>query len=406
MIGDSSGSLYGVLISAKAESKSIIEVSNCHFSELHNYLDGNIIMEDVSGIYLQEYYPVSSKSSIYIHDIDGYNYGKRLIKTDCSNIRIHNVRGESYSDDTMSLISLNSGDGKSYSGAWISDITFKGKTQYVVASSIDNNKFYNITSIITDFTAPYTTALYIPADCTAERLVLRGAQQIAFIKNSGKIVELSDIDYDDTSYSHKLYCNSAFITADANIKIKKAKINSKYIQKFFYDNYPTDKSYQNSVIGIIDGLDFISSMKSKDYFLSFRNTIHGSDVSFINSSFRFNDSVRGFIGLEPSETSQCRTSLKLKNVKVYYSRVDPGTIPYGALSINDNTFFSMEGVSITNYSGNSFSTNIYPIYIRNHKSNERSTKSNVLIRGCIIDRKSFSVSNNIHATGRNIEWQE
>ncbi len=407
IIGDSSGSISGLQINVKAGHESSIEISNCRFSEMHNYRDGKIILEDVSGIFIQEGYPVSSKSSVYISDIDGINYGKRLIKTDCSNLRIENVRGESFFDDTMSLISLNSGDGNQYINAHVSNVSFKGKTQYVLASSMANNRFYKISSSITDFSEPYTTALYVPSDCHVEGLLLRGAQQIAVIDNGGKPVELTDIDYDDMMSVHRLYSNVAFLTSDANLKINKALIKSKYIKQLFTDNYPANNKYRNNVSGIIERMDFISDTKSNDFFLTFRNNSHDSDLSFENCTFRFHEFVRGLIGVEPPEGSKCKTVLSLKNIDVYYSCVDSGIIPYGIVAITDNTYVTIDGIRVFSNSKNAFPSIKYPLHINNRKSRGQSTKNNMVIKGCYIDRKPYFASmKSIKVSGQNIEWRE
>lgn len=407
IIGDSSGSISGLQIYVKGGLESSIDISNCCFIEMHNYRNGKIILEDVSGIFIQEGYPVSSRSSVYIRNISGINYGKRLIKTNCSNLRIANVIGESYLDDTMSLISLNSGNGIQYSNAYVSDISFKGKTQYVIASSMENNRFYRISSTITDFSTPYTTALYIPSDCYVEGLELRGAQQIAVIDNGGKPVELTDIDYNDLMSFHCLYSNVAFLTSDANLKIKKALIKSKYIQKLFIDNYPSNNRYHNNVTGIIEGMDFISYTKSNDFFLTFRNNSHDSDLLFEKCSFQFNERVRGFIGVEPLEGSKSKTILSLNNIDVYYSYVDSGIIPFGVVAITDNTFVSIDGIRVFSTLKSAIASIEYPLHINNRKSKEQSTKNNVIIKGCYLDRKPFLVSKKtIKGIGQNIEWSE
>jgi len=407
VIGDPDGSIAGLYVHSKANEKVTVEILNCRFSEMHNILGGEIILEDVAGIFVSEGFPVSSQSSIYIHDIKGYNFGKRLIKTNCSNIRIENIEGESYKDDTLSLISINSGYNQDYSDAYVTNVSFTGKAQYVISSSIRNNFFDRVYSTITDNSEPFSTALFIPSDCRVNHLRLSGAQQIAVIKNEGQLVELSSIDYEDMGSNHSLYAHSAFITSNANLIIRDAKVVSKSIKWLFTDNYPSNTSYKTNVKVAVEGLHFISSVNSNDYFLKAGSSVHDNQLHFTDCSFLFNEPVRGFLGVESASGCNCLTDVRLKNVEIIYKNVDVSTIPYGVVSVTDSTFLTMENVRVQNSSGTPFSPNIYPIYIRNFKENQISTKRNLILKDCDVDLVPLhSMKKSISLTGYNIDWQQ
>ena len=80
IIGDSCGNISGVYITGNAEILSSLEVYDCYFADLHNYdQNRNIILEDTNGIYVSLGSPVHTNTKVHIHDIEGVDYGKRLI---------------------------------------------------------------------------------------------------------------------------------------------------------------------------------------------------------------------------------------------------------------------------------------------------------------------------------------
>ncbi len=406
IIGDSYGSLMGLYVNAKAGFSFSLDISKCTFSEIHNYKNGTIVLEDSGGIYVSEGFPVNNNSRVYIHDISGQNYGKRLIKTDCSNIKIENIRGKSIYDDTMSLISLNSGSSNQYKNATVKSVFFEGVAVYVVASSISNNHFSNIYTNFKRTASPYSCALYIPSDCIAENLVLRGAQQIAIIDNGRKAVSLKGIDYDDLDSDNSLYANAAFITSDAVFTLSDISIKTKRINHLFVDNYPNRRSSELNLSGVVTHLNYYTTVDSRDYLIQFGESSRDSHLSFNDCHFEFEGSARGLFGIEPSKSNRNHFTLKFSNVDVLYKRVEPYCVPLGSVSITDETSIELRDVRVRNTSPQHFSSDKSGLYLKNNRTNSQSTIDNILIDKCFIENTPITnKENGIDSTGQNIRWR-
>lgn len=406
IIGDPAGSLMGLYVNAKAGLTFSLEVTNCAFSEIHNLKNGTIVLEDSGGIYVSEGFPVNDNSKVFIHDITGENYGKRLIKTDCSNIKIEDINGSSSYDDTMSLISLNSGSSNQYKNATVKSVYFEGVAVYVVASSISNNHFSDIHSNFKRTASPYSCALYIPSDCIAENLVLRGAQQIAIIDNGQKAVSLKGIDYDDLESENSLYANAAFITSEAIFAISDISIKTKKINHLFVDNYPNRSSSDLNLSGTVTNLKYFTTVDSRDFLIQFGETSRDSHLSFNDCHFEFAGSVRGLFGIEPVKNNRNHFTLKFSNVDVLYTRVEPYCVPLGSVSITDETAIELRNVRVRNSSPQRFSSDMSGLYLRNNRTYSQSTIDNILIDNCFIEGTSITNSERgIESSGRNIRWR-
>ena len=267
IIGDSCGNISGIYITGNAEILSSLEVYDCYFADLHNYDENrNIILEDTNGIYVSLGSPVQTNTKVHIHDIEGVDYGKRLIKTDCSNLLIERINASSKYYDTLSAISLNNGDGKVYYNAVIDNVHFTGTTQYVVGSSVPDTRISNVFSNITIAPKSYTAAILPSESCVVENLVLRGAQLIAGVVNTNKKVVIGHVEYDDMMYEHGIYGSSLFLTKDAHMYLSDIHVKSDKASFLFFDNYPNQTSYTTNVYAEINDLTLDLYKTSTDWF--------------------------------------------------------------------------------------------------------------------------------------------
>ena len=403
VIGDSCGNISGIYITGNAEIISSLEVYDCHFADLHNYDENrNIILEDTNGIYVSLGSPVHTNTKVHIHDIAGVDYGKRLIKTDCSNLLIENINASSKYYDTLSAISLNNGDGKVYYNAVINNVHFTGTTQYVVGSSVPDTRISNIFSDITIAPKSYTATILPGESCVVENLVLHGAQFIAGVVNTGKKIVIGHVEYDDTMYDHGLYGSSLFLTKDAHIYLSDIHVKSDKASSLFFDNYPNQTSYTTNVYAEINDLTLDLYKASNDWFLKMNGQHHVWDVSMKNSKIVFNAPYRGLIGITPSVPEANKMRLSLTDVQVIYNDINTSTtIPFGMVALGINTELELQNVKVLNESGKSFASGLYSLYAKNLTS--AITYDRFYVSECNIDECKTGKSG-LSVTGENVIW--
>lgn len=403
VIGDSCGNISALYVAGERGVRANVDIHDCEFANMHNYNANNkIVLEDTNGIYVCLQSPVSDFTKVHIHNITGVDYGKRLIKTDCSNLLVENIVASSKYHDTLSAVSLNNGDGNTYENAEINNVRFTGVTEYVVGSSIPDTKISNIYSEITARPQSYAAAVLPGESCLVENLTLRGAQLIACVTNTDKKVVIKNVDYDDTMYNHGLYGSSLFLTKDAHMTLSNAKVRSDKMSYLFFDNYPGQTHYKYNVEAVINNLDLNVLKDSRDWFLLMSGNNHVWDIAISNSSIVFDGCSRGFIGLVPSDVSAETMRLSLDNVDVIYNKIDAGsTIPFGNVILSENATLTMKDVKIYNNSGVPFSSQLYSMYVKNLGNG--NTYSRLYIQDCNVDECKTGLSG-ISAVGDNIVW--
>lgn len=403
IIGDSCGNISGIYITGNAEILSSLEVYDCYFADLHNYDENrNIILEDTNGIYVSLGSPVHTNTKVHIHDIEGVDYGKRLIKTDCSNLLIERINASSKYYDTLSAISLNNGDGKVYYNAVIDNVHFTGTTQYVVGSSVPDTRISNVFSNITIAPKSYTAAILPSESCVVQNLVLRGAQLIAGVVNTNKKVVIGHVEYDDTMYAHGLYGASLFLTKDAHLYLSDVDVKSDKAISLFFDNYPNQTSYSTNVYAEINDLTLDLYKTSNDWFLKMNGQHHVWDISMKNSKIVFNAPVRGLIGISPSVPEANKMRLSMTDVEVIYKDINTGTtIPFGMVSFGRNTKLELHNVQVFNQSGKSFSPSLYSLYAKNPTG--AITYDMFYVAECNIDECKTG-KYGLSVTGENLIW--
>lgn len=403
IIGDSCGNISGIYITGKAEIISSLEVYDCYFADLHNYDESrSIILEDTNGIYVSLDSPVHTNTKVHIHDIEGVDYGKRLIKTDCSNLLIENIKASSKYYDTLSAISLNNGDGKVYYNAVIDNVHFTGTTQYVVGSSVPDTRISNVFSEITISPKSYTAAILPSESCFVKNLVLHGAQLIAGVVNTDKKVVIEHVEYDDTMYGHGLYGSSLFLTKDAHLYLSDIDVKSDKASSLFFDNYPNQTSYTTNVCAEINNLTLDMYKTSNDWFLKMNGQHHVWDISIKNSKIVFNAPFRGLIGITPSVPDANKMRLSMTDVQVIYNDINTSTtIPFGTVSFGNNTVLELQNVNVLNESGKSFAPGIYSFYAKN--LTDTITYNKFFVAECNIDECKTG-KYGLFVTGENVIW--
>lgn len=136
----------------KSRNQLTVNISDCHFKEIVvQNKRGDVVANDAACIYVHQDV-ASANSRVHIKNIHGYNFGRRLVKTDVSNLLIENIKGESYNGGSFCMVGCNNG-GVSHSAnnASIRGLTFKGKVSYVVACMVNNSVIKDIDAEFTDY---------------------------------------------------------------------------------------------------------------------------------------------------------------------------------------------------------------------------------------------------------------
>ena len=151
VIGEDAGNLTGLYYKASTGISGYIKDVKC--VEMHNIdASGNIIFEDVSGVYVL--CPVRLQVPFEISGISGINYGKRLIKTQASDLVINNITSFTDKDDTMVCVGIQDlaipGDTEiSIKNVSVTNVKVEGKCLLAFASSIDGLTLDGLTVNVT-----------------------------------------------------------------------------------------------------------------------------------------------------------------------------------------------------------------------------------------------------------------
>ena len=328
VIGDSTGNISGILVQSAANQRYSVIIDNCFFEELHNYKDGKVIFEDVSCIYVSQVRPFNNNSNVYITNITGYNFGKRLIKTDSSNVYIDGVKAENYVPDVLSVIGLNDGNASTDDDrpihSVIRNVSFKGNTNFVIASSVKNTIVENVESEITDLVSiagNRLSSVFTGNTFSKVRNVkMRGAQLLftqATFKEALNYFNASHIDYDDTMYNHSSYGNYFLCTFNGHITLTNVKIKTGIPLFLFADNYPDKQNLSESIH--IKNIKFESlGSYSSGLFSKSENALKKNfSISIENGEFMFNGPVRWFMKVAYPDM------IKLKDLSIYINASNP-----------------------------------------------------------------------------------
>ncbi len=192
--GDGGGS-YNMIVVSDGSGATQGSIKNVVASEIHNIdASNNIIYEDTSVVY------IATDSNdllnrIEVDNIQGYNFGKRLLKVQASNVSISNCTGNSPEGDSLSVISLQS-DAATIGlkfGCSATNIRCNGKISYGVETNAPGSVIKNVTASITPGTKPGMTNESISVRIGGSGITLDGlrssSRQDVGIGTSSEIVK-------------------------------------------------------------------------------------------------------------------------------------------------------------------------------------------------------------------------
>lgn len=403
IIDNSGGNVSAIYVSAAAKVQTSVSVINCTFNEIHNYsASDDYLVEDANGIYIHFTPPCSAKCKVKISNITGANFGKRLIKTDCSNVIIERINGRSWRGDSMSLISVNNGKGCNYSNAIIKDIRFEGVVNYVVGSGIPETIIDHLTSIITRQSSTYSSALYAMSSCCVSNLELYGAQQIAFVTEAQGMVKIRNVKYDDTGYDHMPYQLSAFITANAHICLDNLELTTNKIQSLFIDNYPNRRDYNSNVEVSINNISIDVKGNVLPYFINIPGVYHSWDIKVKRAFIDIEGSADGVLAIISSKESKLPVSVSLETVRLRCDSMGEGGLTLGTIMANEYSIAKLRDVVVDCHNSAEIKgTTSHKLYAA---SKLISQYANISIIGCAVKSQSGAWRIKKSTTADCAEW--
>jgi hypothetical protein len=143
-VTDGAGSINGIYYNGSITTPSALggSIKNIKVENMHNINSSEaIIYEDTAGVYIGL---GGKKSNVKIVDVEGLEFGKRLLKIQASDIEIDRVKGVSNSGDTLGVIGVLAEYGSfDCDNAKISNVTCEGKMEYAIATYASNSKLRN-----------------------------------------------------------------------------------------------------------------------------------------------------------------------------------------------------------------------------------------------------------------------
>lgn len=302
-ITDREGAVSGLSIYVDASALVNVVVDNCVFSEIHCFNNDktNVVFEDAVGMYVvsafkdngNDYTPISN-SRVEISNIQGYNFGKRLVKTDCANVSIRNVSGKNEDTDFLCLIGLNASDAR-FKYAYVQNACYEGVVGYnptegygsfVIDIAMRYTTVENLISKVTSVTSKSSTPsaetgtdyyTFYPVNIQADDVTIRdlqmiGAQTVHLPDNNN--IKFENVSYDDTTGAVNSYSNGVFMPSlNTSAVIDGLKVKAYHKSRLIACNYRTT-SFPVSRIDIYNSeLEFAEANCN----LPFRALIDGAD---------------------------------------------------------------------------------------------------------------------------------
>lgn len=140
-ITDSAGSLNGVYYFG---TTGLIrgEIKNIYAKDYHNInASSQIIIEDTAVVYIATggiYTPLT------VENVIGDEFGKRLVKAQCSGVTFKNIRGTSTTGDSLSVVGILSDVGFTANNNIVSGVYARGNMDYAYADSGVNTQIDNL----------------------------------------------------------------------------------------------------------------------------------------------------------------------------------------------------------------------------------------------------------------------
>ena len=146
LITDSNGSLNLIYVKTDA-GVSIVNsdssIKNIFSNNIKNVNgSGATIMEDTAVVYVAS---LGRPLNILLQNINGYQFGKRLIKIQASNVIMHDIFGYSDIGDSLSVVGIGSEGGWYSENCEVINAKAEGNMDYAFANTGNNNYFSDIT---------------------------------------------------------------------------------------------------------------------------------------------------------------------------------------------------------------------------------------------------------------------
>jgi hypothetical protein len=103
---------------------------------------GDAVLEDTTVVYIAS---LGRPLNILLQNINGYQFGKRLIKIQASNVIMHDIYGYSDIGDSLSVVGILSEGGWYSENCEVVNAKAEGNMHYAFANTGNNNYFSNIT---------------------------------------------------------------------------------------------------------------------------------------------------------------------------------------------------------------------------------------------------------------------
>ena len=140
-ITDSAGSLNGIYYFG---TTGLVrgEIKNIYAKEFHNINSSSqIIIEDTAVVYTGT---EGAYTPLTIENVIGEEFGKRLVKAQCSGVTFKNIRGTSTTGDSLSVIGILSDVGFTANNNIVSGVYARGNMDYAYADSGVNTQADNL----------------------------------------------------------------------------------------------------------------------------------------------------------------------------------------------------------------------------------------------------------------------
>lgn len=271
-ITDAAGSLNGIY-TGNTDIVGTLNggiISNVKVKDFHNINDqGAIIYEDTAAIYLAGL----SRADVTIKNVDGYNFGKRLIKTQVSNVTINNIKGESHENDSLSVVSTMDMDNIS-----ISNVQAIGNISVAVNTSCTNTVISNIKFNIdkASLAGPNSFGIQIGASNIAINEVSGTAERsIVFKREDG--IPFRNITIDTLNIVMPIYGHAVIQFLSGSEGFERMTISNVIVEN--------ESVFSSNYLTIFDTYNLsLNNKSSKD--LTINNVVLNSKYSMVNDNER------------------------------------------------------------------------------------------------------------------------
>lgn len=373
-------------VPSRVKSTLSVNVGDCDFKEIVVYnKEGMVVANDAACIYVHQN-ASSTNSRVHISNISGYNFGRRLVKTDGGNLSIENIKGESYNGGSLCMVGCNNGDvPHSANNAFINGLTFKGRISYVVACMVNNSEIKNIDADFTDYISPKVLSGVVfvgdDATCRVENVNIKG-KSFLFSSTSqtqvaiNRVKLISDDAIEGIHYLLNTIDIKSLELSDFNFEIK--------------GSLPTITTYQNAnpnisrinsnIIlrnGIINVLNDNGGTVINDY-----STNHPYSLSIENVIINVKHGTAPIVNI----SSPTLKMFDVKNIDVTFKKFKDSAKVLN-LVCNRTSEYSLSGISCENNLESS------PVSISGEKGSKICLE-NISVKGPISSNKSIQIIKN------------